>query len=740
MSKSVLVPEASTSSPTREVDPLLEGLNEPQAGAVAEGDGAVLVFAGAGSGKTRVLTRRVAYLIRRQGVRPWNILAVTFTNKAAAEMRERVTALTGDEGSAVWLGTFHSICTRILRREGRDFSIYDADDQKSVMKKALSEAQIGESRLSVGGALAGVSRLKNELIRPETFEPSTYSEELIRRVYPVYQEQLARSNAYDFDDLIMKVVELLRSDEEKLQYYSSRFRHVLVDEYQDTNHAQYVLMNLFASEYRNLFAVGDADQAIYGWRGADIRNILDFERHYPEARLVVLDQNYRSTQNILAAAHAVITKNVARPKKRLWTEKDRGSLIRVFEGRSSEDEAHFIAREIRRLTHRGTATAGSCAVMYRTNAQSRAIEEAFIHEGIRYRLVGATRFYERREVRDILAYLRFIANPSDSASLARIINIPPRKIGSTTVRALVEWSDRQGVSLWQAVRSASTIDAIGSAGKRQLSRAVELFEEMLEFAAEHTVLELLEHVIDATGYEAYIKADPEGQDRWSNVLELRSVAEDFDELDPREGLQAMLEHSALVSDADEVEASEGFVTLMTLHLAKGLEFDVVFLSGMEDGVFPHSRSLEDSSGGQLEEERRLCYVGITRAKEHLYVTYAVARTLMGRTHRNPPSRFMLDIPEELLTPDSNPPLRAVNRALETNWFSREPEPAESHRPEISEQIFAPGDRVYHRHFGSGTVVGSRLSSGDEEVTVRFEAKGKPVEKTLSVIYSGIEHA
>ncbi len=482
MSQVLAAREPRDGQPDRMVETLLSGLNPPQRQAVTGGDGPSLIFAGAGSGKTRVLAHRVAYLIASKDVRPWNILAVTFTNKAAAEMKQRVLTLTGPVGADVWIGTFHSICVRLLRREGRDFTIYDADDQRAVMKNALSVAQIGESQMTPGTALAAVSRLKNELISPSAFEPENYNGELVRRVYPVYQDLLNQNGAYDFDDLLLKTVELLRSDPERLEHYASQFEHVLVDEYQDTNHAQYVLVSLLASIHRNLFVVGDADQAIYGWRGADIRNILDFERQNPEAQIVTLEQNYRSTQNVLSAAHAVITKNVARPKKQLWTEKDRGSLIRVFEARSSEEEAHFVAREIRRLSRRGTADAASCAVMYRTNAQSRILEDAFIHEGINYRLVGATRFYERREVRDILSYLRFIANPLDSISLGRIINTPSRKIGSTTLRALTAWAADHDRTLWDAVQNGQLISNLGTGPRKQLEAATTLFQGLLDAA------------------------------------------------------------------------------------------------------------------------------------------------------------------------------------------------------------------------------------------------------------------
>jgi DNA helicase-2/ATP-dependent DNA helicase PcrA len=724
---------------------ILTGLNDPQREAVTHGDGPVLVFAGAGSGKTRVLTRRIAYLVQVAGVHPFNIVSVTFTNKAASEMRDRVSEVIGEAAKDVTLGTFHSICTRILRRErgmsrNPDFTIYDADDQRAVMRQALAAANISESRLTPGNALSAVSNLKNELITPDLFEPESYNDELIRRVYPLYQGFLRQSNAYDFDDLIGETIELLRSNPERFEYYANRYRHVLVDEYQDTNHAQYVLVSLLASKHRNLFVVGDNDQAIYGWRGADVRNILDFETQFPDARAITLDQNYRSTQTILDAAHEVISLNVDRPPKRLWTDKGAGPLIRSFEARNADEEAQFVAREIRRLVARGTTGANNCAVMYRTNAQSRALEAAFNHEGVAYRLIGATKFYERREIRDVLAYLRFVANPLDGISLSRIINVPPRKIGDTTVQNLRAWANENGASLWDAVQNASAIDSLGTAAKKNLAIVQETIKDVLEYTAESNVVDAFDHMLERTGYAQFVKAMEDGEDRWENVQEFRSVVLDFEYLPPQEGLREMLEHVALVTDADQINESGGAATLMTLHLAKGLEFDVVFLVGMEDGVFPHSRVLEDLK--QLEEERRLCYVGITRARERLYVSFAMSRALMGRTNRNPPSRFLLNVPENLFTADSNLPRRALNRSAGSEYLSEDfaasvlVEPAR-----ITVQSFAPGDEVYHKHFGKGRVVSSTLTSGDEEISVDFLAKnGTAVRKTISVIYSGVEHA
>jgi DNA helicase-2/ATP-dependent DNA helicase PcrA len=733
---------------TAPAEAIVAGLNPPQREAVLHGDGPVLVVAGAGSGKTRVLTRRIAYLINVLHRPAWTILAVTFTNKAATEMRERVAVLAGEDAKEVWLGTFHSICLRILRRErsraGRpQFTIYDSDDQQKVMKQALLMAQIRDPRMTPGVTLGMVSKLKNELIRPEAYEPSTYTDELVAKTYPVYQQVLRQNNAYDFDDLLCETVELFKAQPEVLQRYADRFSHVLVDEYQDTNQVQYVLVTQLASKHGNLFVVGDADQAIYGWRGADIRNILDFERQFATTRLITLDQNYRSTQNVLDAAHAVISQNTKRPEKRLWTDQEAGPLIRAFEARNEKEEAQFIAREIRRLRLRGTAEPRSCAVMYRTNAQSRALEEAFIHEGVPYKLVGTTRFYERREVKDVISYLRWLANPDDNVSLARVLNVPPRKIGGTSQAALQTWAEANGVGLWGAVEQSSEVSALGSAAHKALASATELFQELQAFSGTHTASATLEHVLDRTGYLKWLETEDDGLSRIENVNELLTVAEDFEDLEPQDSLRSMLDVALVASEA-QIDESGGAATLMTMHLAKGLEFDVVFLAGMEENVFPHARSAQ--SPEELEEERRLCYVGITRSRRVLYMTFAMSRSLMGRTERNAPSRFILDVPEALLTPDSNKPSHAANLGGSGSWTSTSwsswtsDEPEITTTPRITESSFAIGDKVYHKVFGVGTVVASELSGEDEEVTVAFTPKGQIITKRLSVLYSGLERA
>jgi DNA helicase-2/ATP-dependent DNA helicase PcrA len=738
-----------TGRPSR-VQQIVGSLNPQQLEAVTHGNGPMLVFAGAGSGKTRVLTHRIAYLIDVRGVSPYNILAVTFTNKAAGEMKERVQQLVGREAQWVTIGTFHSVCARLLRRERDlfhlpDFTIYDTDDQHALVKQAMTIAAVPESRAHPNALLAAISSAKNELIDPDTYQPSNYFEELVRRVYPVYQDLLRQNHAYDFDDLIMETVRYLQTNPQRLEHYASRYQHILVDEYQDTNHAQYVLVRLLASKHGNLFVVGDADQAIYGWRGADIRNILEFDRDFPNAHTITLDQNYRSTQNILDAADSVIALNRQRRPKKLWTQKERGHLIRIFQAYNESEEAQFVVNEIRRLVMRGEVQPNDCVVMYRTNAQSRALEDAFLREGMPYRLVGATRFYERREVKDILAYLRVLVNPADSMSLRRIINVPPRKIGVTTIAALQRWSEGRRVSLWQALQEAEQNEDIGAAAQRALQAFAQILTDLHAYATENTALATLDYVLERTGYERYIRdGSDEGEDRWSNLMELRTVAHAYAHLPPPEGLRELLESVALVSEADEVDERQPATTLMTLHCAKGLEFNTVFIVGMEEGLFPHARSLDDPD--QMEEERRLCYVGITRACERLYLVHATSRMLYGRDQYNAPSRFLLDIPEALVAFDStrSRATRKSDDALTRSSValgedSSNGSVSEREPPPITTQSFFPGEKVRHQHFGVGVVVASELSGDDEEVTVEFQSTKGPVRKRLSVRYAGLEH-
>jgi DNA helicase-2/ATP-dependent DNA helicase PcrA len=715
---------------------------------VTHGDGPLLVLAGAGSGKTRVLTHRIAYLIDVKGVSPYNIMAVTFTNKAAGEMRERVVALAGRPGEWVTIGTFHAFCARLLRQEGNlfhrpNFTIYDAQDQLGVVKQAMDIAQIPDTRAKPAAILGAISDAKNELIGPAAYTPQNYFQEFVRRAYPIYQELLARNSALDFDDLIMETVTYLRANPDRLEHYATRYQHVLVDEYQDTNHAQYVLVNMLASRHRNLMVVGDDDQSVYSWRGADIRNILEFERDYPEVREIKLEQNYRSTQNILDAAHGVIVQNIGRKPKRLWTERDAGPLINIFHAYNEEDEASFVADEINRQVAHGEWTAGECAVMYRINAQSRALEEALIRANLPYLLVGAIRFYERKEIRDVVAYLRLLLNPNDGITLRRVINVPPRKIGAATLQALQRWSEGHGVSLMTAVEHAGEIEEVGAAAKRALALFVETLTELRAAAHELSVLKLLDLVLQRVGYQEYIKDGSEaGDERWNNILELRTVAQDYDAEPPLEGLRSFLENVSLLGETDEITETRPRVTLMTLHAAKGLEFKVVFLVGLEEGLFPHKRGLEDVN--QMEEERRLCYVGLTRAKEQLYLVHAARRTLYGNTMVNPPSRFLTDIPSHLWSESGVRPrdyLRREFTPISGYSPTAESETWES-RPEARtgppSQAFQPGDRVRHRIFGTGTIISSSMTSDDEEVEVEFfTPRGNTVKKLL-VSYAGLE--
>jgi DNA helicase II / ATP-dependent DNA helicase PcrA len=736
-------PSISTSGHRSQISRILDPLNPQQRAAVTHGDGSLLVLAGAGSGKTRVLTHRIAYLIDVKGVSPYNILAVTFTNKAAREMKERVEALVGKPGEWVTIGTFHAFCVRILRREADlfhrpNFSIYDTNDQRALIKQALELAEIPESRANPAAVLGAISDAKNELVGPMAYQPGTYFEELVRRVYPVYQDLLRQNSAFDFDDLIMETVLYLQQNPERLEHYASRYQYVLVDEYQDTNHAQYVLVNLLASRHRNLMVVGDDDQSVYSWRGADIRNILEFENDYPEVREVKLEQNYRSTQNILDAAHSIISLNVGRKAKRLWTENDAGPLISLFHAYNEADEATFVTHEITRLIDRGEAAPNQCAVMYRTNAQSRALEEAFIRANLPYVLVGGTRFYERREIRDILAYLRLLQNPADGMTLRRIINVPPRKIGASSLNALRAWAGRNGVPLMEAVEHAAEVEDVGTAARRALENFATMIAELREAAKELSVLDLLDLVVQRTRYEEYIRDGTEGGDeRWANIQELRTVAQEYSDEPPEDGLRSFLENVSLLGEADEVEDDRPRVTLMTLHAAKGLEYKVVFLVGMEENLFPHARSLEEPK--QMEEERRLCYVGITRAKAHLYLVHASTRNYFGNTMVNPPSRFLKDIPEELWSESSVSPRSYLSREFTESTRELEfwEEPEKPSEPVM--QMFQPGDRVRHTHFGAGTVLSSVMTADDEEVEVEFSSPKGTVVKRLLVSFARLDH-
>lgn len=637
---------------------IYDTLNEQQKAAVMHTQGPLLLLAGAGSGKTRVLTHRAAYLIDEEGVDPWNILAITFTNKAAGEMRERVNQIVGDGADRIWVSTFHSTCVRILRRYidrlGYDtnFTIYDTDDQRGIMKEVCKKLQIDTKQLKERTILGAISSAKDELIDPLQYEKQNgfdYNGSRIAKAYREYQATLKKNNALDFDDLIVKTVELFRADAQVLDSYQNRFRYIMVDEYQDTNTAQFELIRLLAGKYRNLCVVGDDDQSIYKFRGANIRNILDFEKVYPEAKVIKLEQNYRSTQVVLDAANAVIRNNTRRKNKALWTDKKEGSRIHFRPFDNAYEEAEFIASDVAKKHRNEDVRYGDCAVLYRTNAQARMLEERFIMEGIPYDVIGGTNFYARREIKDILAYLKTIDNGRDDVAVKRIINIPKRGIGATTIVRVQEYADARNISFYDALREADQIMTIGrSASKLQpFVMMIQAFRSKLEF---FTLEELIKDVIETTGYVKELEAsdDEDAADRIENIDELVSKVVSYEETHEEPSLSEFLEEVALVADIDRAEEGDDRVLLMTLHSAKGLEFPHVYLAGMEDGVFPSYMTIMSDDPMDIEEERRLAYVGITRAKDDLTLTCAKQRMLRGETQYNPVSRFVKEIPPELL--------------------------------------------------------------------------------------------
>jgi DNA helicase-2/ATP-dependent DNA helicase PcrA len=701
---------------------ILEGLNSAQREAVQLIEGPVLVLAGPGSGKTRVLTQRVAYLVKECGCEPYRIMAVTFTNKAAREMKERLHRLLGERLRQLTIGTFHAICVRILRREARhldipsNFVIYDAADQLSLIRQALKDLDLDDKTYRPQAIQAAISRAKSELIGPNEYRPRTYWQEVTSRVYQRYQELLAANSALDFDDLLMVAARLFREHEDVLSKYQRRYRHILVDEFQDTNMAQYEWLKLLSEKHRNLFVVGDEDQSIYRFRGADFRNIQRFRNDYSEAKVILLERNYRSTQTILDAAKSVIALNVHRTPKELYTDKGRGLAITIFEAYNEQEEGQYVVDEIQRLVAQGLCRTSDCAVMYRTNAQSRPIEDAFVWRGMPYKLVGATRFYERREIKDVVAYLRLIHNPYDNVSLARVINVPPRGIGSKTIAQLEKWAGGMGVAVYDALRVVRQGERVEGAEEAEVplsSRArkvllgfATLLEGLIAARGKLDLLELLDLVLAKTSYADYVQdGTEEGRDRWANIMELRTVAKEYLDLPAETALTTFLEEVALVSDVDNLDEQVDAPTLLTLHMAKGLEFPVVFMVGMEEGIFPHNRSMDDPD--QMEEERRLCYVGITRAKERLYLIHAFRRTLFGQSELGQISRFIRDIPAHLIRG------RQVAEVAET--------PLE--RAPILEAQFKTGDRVRHSKFGRGMVIESVIVGDDEEVTVAFEDQG-----------------
>jgi DNA helicase-2/ATP-dependent DNA helicase PcrA len=732
--------------PPRDLDAMLDGLNPAQREAVVHSGSPLLIVAGAGSGKTRVLTNRIAYLLGERDVHPGEILAITFTNKAAAEMRERVEALIGPRARMMWVSTFHSACVRILRREHEhlglpsSFTIYDADDSRRLMAQVARDLDLDVKRHPPRGLLAAVSSLKNELVDHESARDAAQSdrEALIAEVYGVYQNRLIAAKALDFDDLIMTTVYLFQAFPAVAESYRRRFRHVLVDEYQDTNHAQYVLVRELVGPAdgepapAELCVVGDADQSIYAFRGATIRNILEFEADYPNAKTILLEQNYRSTQTILTAANAVIEKNRGRKPKNLWTDSGAGERIIGYVADSEHDEAAFVANEVDRLTDEGLAKPGDVAVFYRTNAQSRAFEECFIRVGLPYRVVGGVRFYERKEVKDVLAYLRALANPDDSVSVRRIINVPKRGIGDRAEAMLEALAARERISFGAAVDRADEAYGLAARSLNAVKGFAALMASLREKVADGAgPAEVLEAILERTGYLAELQesTDPQDESRAENLQELVAVAHEYESTEGSEGIDGFLERVALVADADQIpgEHEDGLITLMTLHTAKGLEFPVVFLTGLEEGVFPHTRALGNNQ--ELEEERRLAYVGITRARQRLYFSRAVLRSAWGAPAYNPESRFLGEVPKDLIQWEREAPApsstafgtqtpqltAAANRTRKTGFKSL----GASGREPIS---VAPGDRVIHDTYGLGTVVSVEGRTG-EHATVDFGSEG-----------------
>jgi len=709
---------------------MLSGLNPAQREAVEAVEGPVLILAGPGSGKTRVIAHRIAYLIKVMGISPRRIMAVTFTNKAAREMKERVYGLLGSRVEELTLGTFHRICARILRAEAAHigleprFVIYDEEDQLNLVKRSLEELGL-EPKLYPPKALkSAISAAKARLLAPEEYIPGHYFEEVAKRVYQRYEELLAQSNALDFDDLLMKAVLLFRDRPKVLAKYQSRYLHLLIDEFQDTNLAQYLLAKQMAGEHRNICVVGDPDQSIYSWRFADLRHILDFEKDYPDAKIVFLEQNYRSTKTILDVANYVIYANRQRKEKKLWTENEVGTPIAIAQTYSEQEEAQFVVGEVEKLTSDEEFKAMDCAVMYRTNAQSRALEEAFIRFGMPYKLVGGTRFYERREIKDIISYLRLIHNPDDSVSLSRIINTPGRGIGNKTVAELMAWAKQLEVSLYSALKLIAEGKEDNPFTPRRAQALVSfltLLDELMERGNELNIVALIDLVLQRTGYKDYILQSDE--ERWENILELRTVADEYQDLEAKDSLASFLEGVTLVSDIDGLDEKADAVTLITLHQAKGLEFPVVFIVGLEEGLLPHFKSLPDPE--QLEEERRLCYVGITRAKERAYLVHALRRSLMGVSGRSIPSRFLNDIPPHLVTSTSAglgeqalvtaPPIPRADTRLRFG-----PSRAEGRPPFPRLSMIKAGERVRHATFGEGLVVGCVATKDDYEVTIAFD--------------------
>lgn len=712
---------------------LLTGLNKEQQQAVQHTEGPLLILAGAGSGKTKVLTVRIAHLLA-QGVNPYEILAITFTNKAAKEMKSRVEGLVGDVANRIWLSTFHSFCAKFLRFEldnflgyNSNFTIYDTSDSQAVIKAALKALNLDDKYYPVGAMIGAISDAKNKLLFASDFRKQArdFYQQKVADVYEYYERELRKNNALDFDDLLLVAVKLLQSNEAVLDKYSKRFRYVMIDEYQDTNHAQYLLAKLLASYWKNIAVVGDADQSIYAWRGADIQNILDFEKDYPNCTSIKLEQNYRSTKIILDAANAVIENNEGRPKKNLWTDKTEGAKIQHFTAQSEHEEAAFIGDTIAKKHDIHGVPYGDMAILYRTNAQSRVLEEALIKRALPYTMVGGTKFYDRKEIKDVLAYLRVLYNPFDDLSLLRIINVPKRSIGATTVAKLQDYARANGTSLFMTLTQLHLVDTIKGKTKEKLEEFGILIFTLVAEMEDKTVLDILESILDRTGYLAQLEesTDPQDQARAENIGELLSVAKDFQDTNPTGTVEDFLEQVALVNDVDSFEQEESKVTLMTLHAAKGLEFPIVFLGGLEEGLFPHSRTLMNPE--EIEEERRLAYVGITRAEKELYISNATTRTVFGRTSSYLPSRFIDEIPEELV--DGLRAKRKVPDDIKRHvpqHMSVTSRPVT--KPIVRNEVIADwkvGDTAIHSKWGNGKVINVAGEGAGMKLTIEFPTQG-----------------
>ena len=733
---------------------ILANLNPAQKQAVETIEGPLLILAGPGSGKTRVITHRIAYLIKVCGINPYRILAVTFTNKAANEMKERLEKLLGKAVESLTLGTFHAICARILRQEGKaiglnpNFTIYDEDDQLSLIKQSMQEVGIDPKQYTPSAVQSAIKLAKSQLIQPDLFaqKAGSYFEEVVHRVYERYQQLLNQTHTVDFDDLLMKTVQLFSQHPDILAKYQSRYLHILVDEFQDTNTTQYHLIKQLAGKHRNICVVGDPDQSIYSWRFADLRNILSFEKDYPDAKIILLEHNYRSTQTILEVATNIIAGNKQRKQKNLVTDNEKGEPVTIVRTYNEDEEAQFVVSEIDKLVSDKVAAPGDCAVMYRINAQSRALEEAFMRHGMTYRLVGGTKFYQRREIKDVVAYLKLIHNSDDTVSLMRIINVPGRGIGPRTLTELSAWAADQSITVFKALEMVSQEKGppVAARASHALSGFFTLVNDLISSSKQLPLSDLLEEVVQKSGYREYILHEENGEDRWDNIRELRTEARQYDALPPAEALTTFLEKISLVSDVDELEDKAESSILTTLHQAKGLEFPVVFIVGVEENLLPHRRSLEDQS--ELEEERRLCYVGVTRAKKRVYLLHTYRRSLFGGISDTEPSRFLNDIPQHLVTikqlwgeqhtessEDDFTPVTALfsNSSLKTQGRSNAPThiPLEEFlskqaQTQSSTITLNAGDFVRHHIFGEGVVVScSRTKNGDQEATVHFNTGG-----------------